>query len=126
MSCSPELFFELADHRLQEDDTPRQVYAFTATRIAWPLIASTAATLSVSLPFLFWIGTVGDFKMFLPITVIITVIMKPVIGAMVGKAAPRSAREKAKLEAVERGDPRAMPGFAGHYARLLSATLMRR
>ena len=124
---------ELADRRLQEGDTPRQAYAFAATRMAWPLIASTATTLSVFLPLLFWTGTVGEFMKFLPITVIITLIaslimaliMIPVIGTMIGKAPPRSAQEKATLEAVERGDPRLMAGFAGQYARLLSTALMR-
>lgn len=63
---------ELADRRLQEGAAPRAAYAHAAKRMAWPIIASTATTLSVFFPLLFWTGLVGEFMKFLPITVILT------------------------------------------------------
>ena len=38
---------ELADRKLQEGLPPKEAYAFAAKRMAWPIIASTATTLSV-------------------------------------------------------------------------------
>ena len=39
--------------------------------IAWPIITSTATTLSAFLPLAFWGGVVGEFMKFLPLTLII-------------------------------------------------------
>lgn len=39
--------------------------------IAWPIITSTATTLSAFLPLVFWTGIVGEFMKYLPITLII-------------------------------------------------------
>jgi multidrug efflux pump len=39
--------------------------------IAWPIITSTATTLSAFLPLVFWTGITGEFMKFLPITLII-------------------------------------------------------
>lgn len=39
--------------------------------IAWPIITSTATTLSAFLPLAFWSGIVGEFMKFLPLTLII-------------------------------------------------------
>ncbi|HLA32237.1 MAG TPA: efflux RND transporter permease subunit, partial [Pseudomonas sp.] len=43
---------ELADRYLQQGQNPRQAWANAATRMAWPVIASTATTLVVFLPVL--------------------------------------------------------------------------
>lgn len=40
--------------------------------VAWPIIASTATTLAAFLPLAFWPGMMGQFMMYLPITLIIT------------------------------------------------------
>ena len=92
---------ELADRRLQEGDAPKVAYAYAAKRMAWPIIASTATTLCVFLPLLFWSGTVGEFMKFLPITVILTLsasmfmalIFIPVAGGLIGKRPPQSAQD---------------------------------
>jgi multidrug efflux pump len=124
---------ELADRRLQEGDTPRHAYAFAAKRMAWPIIASTATTLSVFFPLLFWTGLVGEFMKYLPITVILTLfaslfmalIFIPVMGGVIGKRQPQSARAKAALHAAEHGDPRTIGGFTGAYVRLLEKAVLR-
>ena len=124
---------ELADRRLQEGATKKEAYAHAAKRMAWPVIASTATTLSVFFPLLFWSGLVGEFMKFLPITVILTLfaslfmalIFIPVAGGVIGKRQPQSAKAKAALHAAELGDPRDMGGFTGAYVRLLHWAILR-
>ncbi len=124
---------ELADRKLQEGMTPREAYAFGAKRMAWPIIASTATTLSVFFPLLFWSGMVGEFMKFLPITVILTLfaslfmalIFIPVVGGLIGKRQPQSAAAKAKLYAAEVGDPRDIKGISGAYVRVLEWAILR-
>ncbi|SNS48687.1 efflux RND transporter permease subunit [Antarctobacter heliothermus] len=124
---------ELADRRLQEGDAPKVAYTAAAKRMAWPIIASTATTLSVFFPLLFWTGTVGEFMKFLPITVILTLtaslfmalIFIPVVGGIIGKKPPQSAQDKATLYAAEKGDPRKLKGFTGGYVRLLQFAILR-
>ncbi|PVA11766.1 MFS transporter [Pelagivirga sediminicola] len=124
---------ELADRRLQEGDAPKAAYTFAAKRMAWPIIASTATTLSVFFPLLFWSGIVGEFMKFLPITVILTLtaslfmalIFIPVVGGLIGKKPPQSAKDKATLHAAEKGDPRDLGGFTGGYVKLLQFAILR-
>ncbi len=124
---------ELADRKLQEGAAPKDAYAFAAKRMAWPIIASTATTLSVFFPLLFWSGMVGEFMKFLPITVILTLsaslfmalIFIPVVGGLIGKRQPQSATAKAALHAAEIGDPRDMGGFTGAYVRVLQWAILR-
>ncbi|MGB1034000.1 MAG: efflux RND transporter permease subunit, partial [Primorskyibacter sp.] len=124
---------ELADRKLQEGAPAKEAYAFAAKRMAWPIIASTATTLSVFFPLLFWTGMVGEFMKFLPITVILTLfaslfmalIFIPVVGGLIGKRQPQSAGAKAALHAAEFGDPRDMGGFTGRYVRLLEWAILR-
>ncbi|WP_282024974.1 efflux RND transporter permease subunit [Limimaricola cinnabarinus] len=124
---------ELADRQLQEGAAPKEAYATAAKRMAWPIIASTATTLSVFFPLLFWSGTVGEFMKFLPITVILTLtaslfmalVFIPVVGGIIGKRPPQSAADKAKLHAAELGDPRALKGFIGGYVRFLEKAVLR-
>lgn len=124
---------ELADRKLQEGAEPKEAYSFAAKRMAWPIIASTATTLSVFFPLLFWTGMVGEFMKYLPITVIFTLsaslfmalIFIPVVGGLIGKRQSQTAKAKAALYAAELGDPRDMGGFTGAYVRLLHWAIMR-
>ncbi len=124
---------ELADRKLGEGSTGPEAYAFAAKRMAWPIIASTATTLSVFFPLLFWPGMVGQFMKFLPITVLLTLgaslfmalIFIPVVGGVIGKLQPQKAAAKAALHAAERGDPRRAPGATGAYVRLLDWSVKR-
>jgi multidrug efflux pump len=124
---------ELADRKLQEGASPKDAYAAAAKRMSWPIIASTATTLSVFFPLLFWSGMVGEFMKFLPITVILTLsaslfmalIFIPVVGGLIGKRQPQTAKAKAALYAAEIGDPRDMTGITGAYVRLLEKAALR-
>ena len=83
---------ELADRNLHQGQSARQAWANAATRMAWPVIASTATTLVVFLPLLFWPGVVGQFMKYLPATVILcllaslamALVFLPVLGAVSG------------------------------------------
>ena len=124
---------ELADRYLHEGDDARTAYARAAKRMAWPIIASTATTLCVFFPLLFWSGVVGEFMKFLPITVIVTLsaslfmalIFIPVVGGLIGKRQGQTAQAKAQLHAAEHGDPRDMTGFMGGYIRVLEWSILR-
>lgn len=81
---------ELADRHLREGQAPADAWANAAARMAWPVIASTATTLAVFLPLLFWPGVVGEFMKYLPATVILcllaslamALIFLPTLGAV--------------------------------------------
>ncbi|WP_281859687.1 efflux RND transporter permease subunit, partial [Litoreibacter halocynthiae] len=124
---------ELADRRLQEGASAKEAYAFAAKRMSWPIIASTATTLSVFFPLLFWSGMVGEFMKFLPITVILTLfaslfmalVFIPVVGGLIGKRQPQTATAKAALHAAEFGDPRDIRGATGAYIKILEWAILR-
>ncbi|SFX18534.1 efflux RND transporter permease subunit [Marinospirillum alkaliphilum] len=83
---------ELADRYLEEGLQPSEAWRQAASRMAWPITASTATTLSVFAPLLFWPGMVGEFMKFLPITVILcllaslamALIFLPSLGSVAG------------------------------------------
>ena len=124
---------ELADRQLQGGATPKDAYRMAAHRMAWPVIASAATTLCVFLPLLFWEGTLGEFMKYLPITVMLTLgaslfmalIFIPVMGGIIGKRSPQTAKTKAQLHAAEYGDPRDIKGAMGAYICALEWAIMR-
>ncbi|MWJ27681.1 AcrB/AcrD/AcrF family protein [Halomonas sp. ZH2S] len=65
---------ELADRHLREHQSPRDAWLNAAARMSWPVIASTATTLAVFIPLLFWPGVVGQFMKYLPATVILCLL----------------------------------------------------
>jgi len=118
---------EFADRKMAEGIHKREAYALAAQRMAWPIIASTATTLAVFMPLLFWPGIVGEFMKFLPITLIATLsgsllvalIFVPTLGAMIGKAGNLNSEALTHLAAAETGDIRSVPGITGGYVRLV-------
>ena len=98
---------ELADRNLSEGGTVRSAWAEAASRMAWPIIASTATALAVFVPLLFWPGVVGEFMKFLPITVIIcltaslamALVFLPVLGGVSGGRRARASRADGRLMA---------------------------
>ena len=114
--------------RLTRSGTPaKDAFLDAAQRMTWPIISSTATTLSVFLPLLFWQGVIGEFMKFLPITVLITLtasifmalIFIPVIGGVISKSTTATVTSKAIV------DPRSNRGVMGSYARMLEHTIMR-
>ena len=97
---------ELAERRIKLGSPAADAYSASAKRMAWPIIASTATTLSVFIPLIFWPGMVGEFMKYLPITVIVTLaaslamalIFIPVIGSIITRKKGGSGK------AIERSD----------------------
>lgn len=91
---------ELADRNLSEGMPARNAWAEAASRMAWPVIASTATTLAVFVPLLFWPDTVGEFMKYLPATVIIclaaslamALVFLPVMGGVSGGGRSRTTQ----------------------------------
>ena len=83
---------ELADRYMGQGQKPREAWANAAMRMAWPVISSTATTIMVFLPLLFWPGVVGEFMFYIPVTVILcllaslamALVFMPVLGAVTG------------------------------------------
>jgi multidrug efflux pump len=95
---------ERAERLMEEGSPRREAFVMAAQRMSWPIIASTATTLSVFVPLLFWPGVAGEFMRYLPATVIVTLsasllmalLFVPVLGAIFGRGgriAPAPARE---------------------------------
>lgn len=122
---------EYADRRMSEGAGRRSAYREAATRMAWPIIASTATTLAVFMPLLFWPGLPGEFMGFLPKTVLITLtaslimalIAVPAFGFLIGKPLPTTAKQKQTIDAIDHGDFDRIPGGLGVYVRFIGKIL---
>ncbi|MEC8103827.1 MAG: efflux RND transporter permease subunit, partial [Pseudomonadota bacterium] len=122
---------EYADRRLAEGLTPRDAYSEGARRMAWPIIASTATTLAVFLPLLFWPGVMGGFMKYLPLTLLFTLtgslvmalIVIPAIGKVLGRAGHHDRASLDVIIAAENGDFEKMTGFAAKYVKVLRRAL---
>jgi len=124
---------EYADRRMAEGAHKFYAYSEAAKRMAWPIIASTATTLAVFFPLLFWPGTTGDFMMFLPLTLLFTLsaslimalIVVPTIGTVIGKSGDHNESSLATMRAAEAGHFDDIPGFTGRYIHYLKMALNR-
>jgi multidrug efflux pump len=84
---------ELADRNLAAGYSRKEAYIHAAQRMAAPVISSTATTLAAFVPLLFWPGLIGEFMIYLPITLLITLaaslvmalLFVPTVGALLGK-----------------------------------------
>ena len=116
---------EYADRRMAEGTPKFHAFKEASKRMAWPITASTATTLAVFLPLLFWPDVVGEFMKFIPITVIITLtaslvmalIVIPSIGALMGKPAAEQQVTQSELELPEKG-------LTGKYVSTLKTLLL--
>ena len=123
---------EYADRKMAEGLQSRDAYREAVRRMFWPIVASTATTLAVFLPIMFWPGVAGQFMSYLPITVFAVLIgslfyallFAPTIGSLLGKGRS-SAAETAYLRSLEEGDPNKARGITGQYARLLRHAVSR-
>lgn len=122
---------EFADRKMAEGFHKVEAYGLAAKRMAWPIIASTATTLAVFMPLLFWPGVVGEFMKFLPITLITTLtgsllmalIFVPTLGAVFGKPGSVNSKTLGALAAAESGDIRSIGGATGVYVKTLAFAL---
>lgn len=119
---------EYADRKLSEGLPTKTAYLQASKRMAWPIISSTATTLAAFTPLLFWPGMVGEFMVYLPITLMsvlisslfMALIFVPTLGALLSRR--RKAGEKMhKINAVDDVDE--LTGFTGFYVRALEKSL---
>ena len=122
---------EYADRKMAEGLHRYRAYGDAAKRMAWPITASTATTLAAFMPLLFWPGVVGEFMVFLPVTLItvlsgsllMALIFVPTLGSIVGKSGVRDAKTLGSLAAMEAGDLDQIRGFTGAYVRLMKVLI---
>lgn len=125
-------------YRFMQEGVPRGLAAKKATsEVAWPIIGSALTTIAAFVPLLWWTGIMGEFMVFLPKTIIITLIsclfvamvINPAIAATVMKAKRKhNKREKPQvaLDRLNSGEPPLLSGgnFAiRNYRRVLSTAL---
>ena len=124
---------EFADRKMAEGRSRLQAYGDGAKRMAWPITASTATTLAVFLPLLFWPGIVGQIMKYLPLTLIavlsasllMALVFIPTLGAQVGRQGTADPRTVRALAAAETGSLDDIAGPAGLYMAILRRALRR-
>ena len=122
---------ELADRHLQQGFSRKDAWAHAASRMAWPIIASTLTTIMVFLPLLFWPGVMGEFMKYLPATVMVclfaslamALIFLPVMGKVFGKREKLSADERPSISDVDMNHAGAASGIGRLYRVLLGLCL---
>ena len=85
---------ELGERLIAQGHSKKDAFRMAAQRMAWPITSSTATTLAVFFPLLFWPGLAGQFMFYLPATMIATLLMSllmalifvPVCGSVLGGA----------------------------------------
>lgn len=115
---------EYADRRMKEGAHPQLAYSSAAKRMAWPITASTATTLSAFMPLLFWPGVTGEFMKFMPITLLATLsasllmalVFVPVLGSIIMKTSPFSKKKKEQPKTQQ-------SAFAHKYVSVLGKAL---
>jgi multidrug efflux pump len=120
---------EYADRKMAEGLSKKEAFTASAKRMFWPVTNGVLTTLCAFLPFLFWNSIAGKFMSFLPLTlffvlgasIFVALIFTPALGSLVGRKQGVDLEQLAEIEKSEHGDPRAMKGFMGWYARTLTA-----
>ncbi len=124
---------ELADRRMAEGESRYDAYSRAATRMAWPIIASTCTTLAAFVPLALWPGTSGEFMKYLPITLIavlsasllMALMFVPTLGSIFGRTGATTDEARRNLTAAETGNLDDISGLTGSYVRFLRRTLRR-
>lgn len=122
---------EFADRKMTEGLHRKQAYIEAAQRMGMPVIASTITTLAAFIPLLFWPGIMGDFMMYLPLTLVYTMtaslfmalIFLPALGSLVGAPGSANPETMHALSAAEHGDVTQTGGMTGVYVHFLKGAL---
>jgi multidrug efflux pump len=118
---------ELADRFISEGRNRSEAFLLASQRMAWPIVSAVATTVAVFVPMLFWPGMVGEFIVYLPATVIVTLLASllmalvfvPALGQVLG---PRQAEENEAtrhIKAAQAGDFQAAGAVVARYVTLL-------
>jgi len=122
---------EYADRLMINGMHRKQAYPQAAKRMFWPVIAGTLTTKVVFLPLLFWPGIIGEFMVYLPITLLITLvgslmmamIFTPILGTWFGKPMQLSPRDEKAIQAAYSGDLNDLLPFNRSYVKSLAGVL---
>ncbi|QKT04449.1 efflux RND transporter permease subunit [Ectothiorhodospiraceae bacterium 2226] len=97
---------ELADRYLAAGVGGRQAYVRAAQRMAWPITTGAATTVAAFVPMLLWPGVAGQFMLYIPATVIVTLVVALLMALLViptlGTLLPRGRRADPEQQAVAR------------------------
>ncbi|MBK5937128.1 efflux RND transporter permease subunit [Halorhodospira halophila] len=118
---------ELADRYVAEGMARHEAFRRAAQRMAWPITAAIGTTLAVFAPMLFWPGFVGEFIVYLPATVIVTLIASlamalifiPTLGAVAGPKRAANPLQTRQVRAAEAGRFDELRGITAAYVRIL-------
>ncbi|MCY9843719.1 efflux RND transporter permease subunit [Vibrio caribbeanicus] len=122
---------EFAERRMQEGVLRSHAYRDAAKRMAWPIIASTATTLSAFAPLLFWPDVTGEFMKYLPITLIATLsaslvmalLVIPVLGSLIGQPQQLTANQNRAMKLLHDGNMEDLTGWTRLYYRTLKLAI---
>ncbi|WP_018951213.1 efflux RND transporter permease subunit [Thioalkalivibrio sp. AKL12] len=120
---------ELADRYVAEGMARADAFRAAAQRMAWPITTAIGTTLAVFAPMLLWPGMVGEFIVYLPATVIVTLIASlamalvfiPALGAVIGQSRPINAAQTRYVRAAEEGRYDELQGITRAYIHLLQS-----
>ncbi len=112
---------------VQEGSTKEEAARIGTDEVAWPVTTSTLTTLGAFFPLLFWPDIMGEFMVYLPMTVIIALtaslfvalVVNPVLSARYQTAKPKvmtSDGEEERLPAVKRIYKRVLVWSLNHRA----------
>ena len=130
---------ELSERNMKNGYSPKLAFTEAAKRMAWPITASTATTLAVFMPLLFWPGLIGEFMKYLPITLLVTLaaslfmalLFVPTVGSLLtNKNANPDLSEMTSIVEVDfleeaRDNIRDMDAFTSGYIAVLRKALHR-
>lgn len=123
---------ENAESLKEEGVSSRDAYVQAAQRMAWPITTSTATTLVVFLPLLFWPGNTGAFFKYLPITLIsvlsaalvMALIFVPAIGASLKSKSSSRNRTSEKNSRIALYYSRLLNRCVDNPGKVILATIM--
>ena len=122
---------EYADRKMIIGMEKHEAYRSSSLRMLWPIIASTATTLIVFVPLLFWPGMIGQFMKYLPITLIATLtgslmmslIFTPVLGGIFGAPSTTNKIKIARMKAIDEGKVKSLGPMMKRYHSMLMSVL---
>ncbi|GAB6060785.1 efflux RND transporter permease subunit [Desulfonatronum parangueonense] len=118
---------ELADRFIKEGRDRREAFLLAAQRMAWPIISAAATSIAVFVPMLFWPGMIGEFIIYLPATVIVTLLASllmalvfvPALGQVLGPGRQGDDETSRRIKAAEAGDYENTGKVTARYVALL-------
>lgn len=122
---------EYADRLMLNGASAEVAFIQSAKRMLWPIVTSTLVKIVVFLPLLFWPGVIGQFMVYMPITVIailgssliFALFFQPTLGPLFGKPSPAHADISEGLHAADHGDLEKLTGVSRKYKQLLELVL---